>query len=194
MPRPIASEEMPAARNLSRRAALAGVVAVLATPNLAAPLPARQTASDVRRISMISHHTGEKVDAIYFANGRYFQDALDEINWFMRDWRRSTAIHIDPRELDIISATHRRLRTSRPFELISGYRSPETNAMLRARSAGVAKNSLHMVGQAADLRLRDRTLQEIASAAGQSGAGGIGIYARSDFVHLDSGARRRWLN
>ena len=117
---------------------------------------------------------------------------MAEITWIMRDWRNDKVRVIEPREIDILSEVQRKLRSSQPFELISGYRSPETNAMLRARSSGVARNSRHMFGQAADIRLRDRSLAEIARAAHLSGAGGIGTYARSDFVHIDCGPLRRW--
>ena len=110
----------------------------------------------------------------------------------MRDWRNDAHMPISQRSIDHWSVVHRKLRVDRPFELVSGYRSPETNALLRASTTGVAKHSLHSKGLAADLRLPGRDLTEIAQAAALVGAGGVGIYSESNFVHIDSGTHRRW--
>lgn len=141
---------------------------------------------------MHSGRTGEMVDTIYWIDGRYISEALREVNFFMRDWRNGRSHAIDNRTIDIIAATHRLLDTSEPYMLLSGFRSPETNQMLRSRSRGVASNSLHTIGQAADLRLNTRSVSQIARAAEACNAGGVGRYSRSNFVHMDCGAVRTW--
>jgi hypothetical protein len=110
----------------------------------------------------------------------------------MRDWRSGTAVQIDTRTIDIITATHNLLEVNEPYMLLSGYRSPQTNAMLRASSSGVARNSLHLRGQAADLRLQSRSVRQIAAAAASCQAGGVGRYSGSNFVHMDCGDVRHW--
>jgi uncharacterized protein YcbK (DUF882 family) len=101
-------------------------------------------------------------------------------------------IRIDGRTIDIMAASHALMDTSEPYMLLSGYRSPATNAMLRSRSSGVARNSLHMKGQAADLRLKSRSVSQMARAAAACNAGGVGKYSRSNFVHMDCGPVRTW--
>lgn len=162
-----------------------------------APTPSRafgilRGAGDIRRLRMYSGRTGESLDTLYWIEGEYIGEAVKEINLFMRDWRNNTVLPIDTRTLDIMAASHRLLDVDEPYMLISGYRSPQTNAMLRARSAGVARNSLHMRGQAADLRLKSRSVDQMARAAAACHAGGVGRYTRSDFVHMDCGRVRSW--
>ena len=147
---------------------------------------------DVRRIKMYNPRTGEAMDTIYWVDGRYIREAMNEINVFFRDWRRNEVHVIDNRTLDIIAATHRLVDVREPFMLLSGYRSPATNAMLRARSSGVAKHSLHLEGQAADLRLNSRSVSQVARAAAACSAGGVGKYSRSNFTHVDCGNVRSW--
>ena len=149
-------------------------------------------AGDIRRIAMHSGRTGERIDTIYWIEGEYIAEAVREINVFMRDWRTSQAIQMDLRTIDIMSAALNLLETTEPYLLLSGYRSPQTNAMLRNQSRGVARNSLHMTGQAADLRLQSRTTTQMANAALACRAGGVGRYARSNFVHMDCGPIRSW--
>ena len=141
---------------------------------------------------MYSPRTGEKIDTIYWIEGAYIQEALKEITYFMRDWRNNLLMGIDGRTVDIAAAAHRLLDVNEPYMLLSGYRSPQTNAMLRARSPGVAKNSLHMRGQANDLRLQSRSVSQIYAAAMTCSAGGVGKYSRSNFVHMDCGPVRTW--
>lgn len=147
---------------------------------------------DIRRIRMYSGRTGERVDMVYWIDGQYIQDAVKEINHFMRDWRTDDVKEIDLRTIDIMAASHNLLDVNEPYMLLSGYRSPKTNAMLRSRSRGVAKNSLHMRGQAADLRLASRSVSQMAKAAEACRAGGVGKYQRSNFVHMDCGVVRSW--
>jgi len=141
---------------------------------------------------MYSGRTGESMDTIYWVEGDYIKDALKEINYFMRDWRTDQTISIDARTIDIMAASHALLDVNEPYMLLSGYRSPQTNAMLRSRSSGVARNSLHMKGQAADLRLKSRSVSQMAQAASACASGGVGTYARSNFVHMDCGVVRNW--
>jgi len=141
---------------------------------------------------MYSGRTGEKVDMIYWIEGKYITEALKEVNFFMRDWRVDEIKEIDTRTIDIMAAAHKLLDVSEPYTLLSGYRSAATNAMLRARSRGVAKNSLHIQGQAADLRLKHRSVSQVAQAASACHAGGVGRYSGSNFTHMDCGQIRSW--
>ncbi|WP_425070384.1 YcbK family protein [Sagittula sp. S175] len=149
-------------------------------------------AGDIRRIRMYSGRTGERIDMIYWIEGKYLGDALKEVNYFMRDWRSNDIKNIDARTVDIMCAAHNLMDCSEPYMLISGYRSPKTNAMLRSRSSGVAKNSRHLRGEAADLRLSSRSVNQMAKAAAACHAGGVGRYSGSNFVHMDCGPVRSW--
>ena len=166
--------------------------AVVAAPTYANAFGFLKGAGDVRRLKMYSGRTGESLNTLYWIDGEYIPEALDEINRFMRDWRTGGTIRIDTRTVDIIAASHNMLDTETPFLMLSGYRSPQTNNMLRSRSSGVARNSLHMKGQAADLRLEGRSVSQIAKAALACSAGGVGKYSRSNFVHMDCGPVRVW--
>lgn len=166
--------------------------AVVAAPTYANAFGFLRNAGDIRRIRMYSGRTGEKIDMIYWIEGEYIGDAVQEITHFMRDWRNNKTVNIDTRTIDIMAASHALLDVSEPFMLLSGYRSPETNAMLRKQSSAVARNSLHMRGQAADLRLASRSVRQIASAAQSCNAGGVGRYSGSNFVHMDCGDVRHW--
>ncbi|MGD9919617.1 MAG: YcbK family protein [Paenirhodobacter sp.] len=180
--------------NTSRRGLLAAFAATMVTaaPTTSNAFGFLRGAGDIRRIKMYSGRTGESIDTIYWIEGEYIPEALKEINHFMRDWRTDQTVVMDPRTLDIATASHRLMDTSEPYMLLSGYRSPATNAMLRSRSRGVAKNSLHMKGMAADLRLPSRSVPQIYAAATACHAGGVGRYMRSNFVHMDCGQVRTW--
>ncbi len=141
---------------------------------------------------MYNGRAGESIDMIYWIEGDYIRPALEEINHFMRDWRTDDQHPIDLRTIDIMAASHNLLETSEPYTLLSGYRSPATNALLRSRSSGVARNSRHMVGEAADLRLNSRSVSQMFNAARACNAGGVGRYSRSNFVHMDCGPVRTW--
>jgi len=179
---------------ISRRALL-GIFAattITAAPTFSKAAGFLRGSGDIRRLRMYSGRTGERIDMIYWVEGEYIRDAVKEVNYFMRDWRTDQTIGIDTRTADIMAASHNLLDVNEPYLLLSGYRSPKTNAMLRARNRGVAKNSLHMKGQAADLRLSTRSVGQIARAAEASRAGGVGRYSGSNFVHMDSGDVRTW--
>lgn len=179
---------------LTRRALLGAfaATAVAAAPTYSNAFGLLRGAGDIRRIKMYSGRTGESIHTIYWVEGEYIKEALEEVNYFMRDWRNDMTYGMDARTVDIMSAAHSLLDVSEPYMLLSGYRSPETNAMLRSRSSGVARNSLHMKGQAADLRLESRTVDQIARAAIACSAGGVGRYSSSNFVHMDCGTVRSW--
>ncbi len=179
---------------ITRRGLLRGfaATAISAAPVYANAAGFLRGSGDVRRIRMYSGRTGESIDTIYWVEGEYIPEALKEVTYFMRDWRNSKMKAIDARTVDIMAASHRLLDVNEPYMLLSGYRSPETNAMLRSRSSGVAKNSLHLKGQAADLRLKSRSVSQMAQAAQSCSAGGVGRYAGSNFVHMDCGPVRTW--
>jgi len=179
---------------MTRRALLGAFAAttVAAAPTFSNAAGFLRGGGDIRRISMYSGRTGESVDTIYWIEGDYIKEALKEINHFMRDWRIDSSIAMDTRTIDIMAAAHSLMDVNEPYMLLSGYRSPQTNAMLRSRSRGVAKNSLHMKGQAADLRLKNRSVSQMFRAATAVRAGGVGKYSGSNFVHMDCGVVRTW--
>jgi len=179
---------------ISRRALLRAfaATAVTASPTYSLASGFLRGGGDIRKLSMYSGRTGEKIEIVYWIDGQYVREAVREVNHFMRDWRNGQVKSIDTRTLDIMAAAHRLVNTDEPYTLVSGYRSPATNNMLRARSSGVARNSLHLQGQAADLQLRSRSVGQLARAAASCQAGGVGRYSGSNFVHMDCGAVRSW--
>ena len=180
--------------DISRRVLLGvfAATAIAAAPTFSKAAGFLRGAGDIRRIRMYSGQTGESIDTIYWIDGDYIRHALSEINHFMRDWRRNMSKKIDVRAIDIIAASQNLLDVDEAFLLVSGYRTAKTNAMLRARSRLVAKNSLHIEGMAADLRMHSRTVNQMARAAMTCRAGGVGRYTRQDFVHMDCGPVRSW--
>lgn len=165
---------------------------VAAAPTYSNAFGLLRGSGDVRRIRMYSGRTGESLDTIYWIEGEYIPEVLKEINHFMRDWRTDDTVKMDLRTVDIMAAAHSLMDVSEPYMLLSGYRSAKTNAMLRSNSSGVARNSLHMKGQAADLRLKSRSVGQMAKAAEACASGGVGRYSRSNFVHMDCGPVRHW--
>ena len=145
-----------------------------------------------RRLSFYHTHTREKLNIVYFEDAAYRPDALDEINHLLRDFRSREIHPIDPKLLDILYALTVQTRSEGPFQIISGYRSPETNTMLRSSTNGVAKKSLHMKGKAIDVRLTDVSLKTLHQAGLDLRCGGVGYYPSSDFVHLDTGRVHSW--
>jgi uncharacterized protein YcbK (DUF882 family) len=171
---------------------LFAATAVTAAPTYANAFGFLRGSGDFRRIRFYSGRTGESLDAIYWIDGKYVPESVAEITHFMRDWRSGAKRDFDLRAVDIMAAAHRMMETNEPYMLLSGYRSPQTNAMLRARSRAVARNSLHMTAQAADLRMKSRSVTQMARAAAACNAGGVGRYSRSNFVHMDCGPIRTW--
>ena len=179
---------------MTRRALLGAfaATAVSAAPFFPGVTAYARGSGDIRRLRMYSGRTGENIDMIYWIDGNYVPEALQAIDRFSRDWRNNQVHRIDTRTIDIMAATSQLLRVNEPYMLLSGFRSPATNQMLRARSRNVAQNSLHLTGRAADVRLRSRSVSEMARAAAACRAGGVGRYSRSDFVHVDCGPVRVW--
>jgi uncharacterized protein YcbK (DUF882 family) len=149
-------------------------------------------AIEPRSVSFHNLHTGESLDAIYWDQGRYVPDALAAVNKVLRDFRTGDEHMMDPRLLDLLTAVHGKVDAKSPFQVISGYRSPKTNAMLHERSHGVATGSLHMQGMAIDVRVEGVQLDHLHKAALDLGRGGVGLYPVSDFVHMDVGRVRQW--
>jgi uncharacterized protein YcbK (DUF882 family) len=188
--------QAPAARggSVSRRhlLKLGSVIAGTALVPGAALAALRVPYPPERALKFYNLHTGESLSTVYCENGRYVDGALAQINYILRDFRANEIKPIDPRLLDLLYSLNRRLYTQEPFAIISGYRSPATNAMLAARSEGVARRSLHIEGKAADIRVPGRSLLEVWRAAIDQWSGGVGFYPRSDFVHVDIGRVRFW--
>ena len=179
---------------ISRRGLLRAfaATAITAAPTFSNAASFLRGAGDIRRVKMFSGRTGEKIDIVYWIEGDYISEAMTEISKFMRDFRTGQIMKIDNRTVDIIAATHALLDVTEPYNLLSGYRTPQTNAMLRESSSKVAVNSLHMRGQAADLRLSSRSVRQVVAAATSCAAGGVGKYSRSNFTHMDCGDIRTW--
>ena len=177
----------PASRRLFLRAcAGAGLSLVVPSAFAKVMLPVE------RKLAFLNLHTGEKLKAEYWAEGKYHRDALGEINHILRDFRTGDVHPIDPQLLDLLCALQRSVGRPGAFHVISGYRSPATNRMLRSHSKGVAQHSLHMDGQAIDIRLPGCELKHLRNAAKALKRGGVGYYASSNFVHVDTGRVRYW--
>jgi len=182
-------------RPLSRRGLLIGAgaagAAIMTAGTAAATAPRMRDGA--RTLAFESAWTGEKLNLTYYQDGRYVEDAMHALDRLMRDPRDNTVVQMDPRLYDLLFDLHRLMDSANPFTLISGYRSPATNAMLAARSRAVAKNSYHLRGWAADVRLQGRDLRQLAMGALSLHRGGVGMYSgRSNFIHLDTGPVRRW--
>jgi len=146
-----------------------------------------------RSLSLVNTHTGEHLKRlVYWEKGTYLEGSLDEISYVLRDHRTDEVHSMDPVTLDLMAAVSRKVGATRPFEIISGYRSPDSNRELRSKSRGVAKNSYHMKGMAVDLRLPGVSLKTLRRAAIDLRMGGVGYYPKTNFVHLDSGQVRSW--
>jgi uncharacterized protein YcbK (DUF882 family) len=149
---------------------------------------------DTRSISFHHLHTGEDITITYKRDGRYDEAALKKLDWFMRDWRKEQSTHMDPHLFDLVWETYREVGATRPIDVVCGYRSPETNSMLRARSGGVAQFSQHINGQAMDFFIPGVPLEKIREVGLRLQRGGVGFYpaSGSPFVHLDTGTIRHW--
>jgi uncharacterized protein YcbK (DUF882 family) len=169
--------------------ALCGAAALSMTP-VAAEAAVRQPS--VRTIAILNPHTGEAIKTSYWVKGEYVTDELEAVNYVLRDHWTNEVAEIDPKLLDTLYALQNRLETRNAFHVTSGYRSPETNDMLRRNGEPAAKHSLHMEGKAVDVRMPGRSVKYIHRAAMRLRAGGVGYYPRSNFVHLDVGPVRHW--
>jgi uncharacterized protein YcbK (DUF882 family) len=150
--------------------------------------------ADSRELSFYHTHTGKRLSVVYWQDGDYVESALEDVNGFLSDFRTGDVVDIDPELLDIIYDVRESLGSDGTYQVISAYRSPKTNEMLRGRSAssGVAKKSQHLLGKAIDIRLEGTKTAELRDAAIRLQRGGVGYYEASDFVHMDTGRVRRW--
>ncbi len=154
-------------------------------------LPPESFASP-RMISFYNVHTDERLNAVFWADGRLQPEALNQIDHILRDYRTGEVKQIDVRLLHLLHDLKKSLGTGEPYNVLSGYRSPATNAMLHAESPAVALHSLHIEGMAIDIRVPGTQLTTIRDAALAMGRGGVGYYPDSDFVHVDVGRPRFW--
>lgn len=166
---------------------------ILASVPLVLSSPADASASRTPwRISFRNAHTGESFNGVYRVGDKYLPDAFRKINLVMRDFRTNEVFPMDPRAIDILNQVQKRSGQNKPLEVLSGYRSPKTNAMLRSSSSGVARKSMHMYGQAVDFRMPGYSTRRLRDIARGLKAGGVGFYSRSDFIHVDTGKVRSW--
>ncbi len=170
------------------RAALGGLLAA-SVPTVSA---LAATAGPPRRLHVRRAYTEDSFEGVYWENGRYNRDALQRLDWVLRDLSAEEVTPMDPRLFDVMHTVAERLDSDEYFQVISGYRAPERNAGLARRSSRVSTVSLHMSGMAADLRLPGRDSYGMARLAAQMQLGGVGLYRRDGFVHLDCGQPRRW--
>ena len=182
---------------ISRRRLLVSGIAAAAiwnAPPLAwsGPYPARHADPPNRTLAFYNTHTQEQLQTIYWSQGEYIPSALADIDYLLRDHRANELTDMDLNLLNLLYAIRQKLDGTEPFHVISGYRSSQTNALLRRRSQGVAKNSLHMQGKAIDIRVPDYSSKTLWEVAISLRGGGVGYYARADFVHIDLGRVRSW--
>ncbi len=155
--------------------------------------PAVVTANTGRRVLFMHNlHTGDSLRTVYWADGMYVPEGLAGLNTLLRDHRANAVGAIDPQLFDQVFTLYRLTGSSESFNIISGYRTPGTNAMLNKKSSGVAKKSLHMKGMAIDLRLPGVATSRLRETAISMRAGGVGYYRKSDFIHMDTGRVRSW--
>lgn len=155
-------------------------------------LPAQARQSIGHSISIRSAHTGETFNGVYRVGSYYVPAAFRQINRIMRDHRTNDLHPIDPRLIDVLARLQRQCRCNEPLTILSGYRSASTNALLRRASHNVARNSFHIKGQAADIRVPGSSASHVRSVAMNMRAGGVGYYPRAAFVHVDTGDIRHW--
>ncbi len=170
----------------------AGAAALVATTALPGLASAARALPSTRALGFRSLHTGEEVTATYLRDGLPQAEGLGKLNHVLRDWRSGEVWEMDRQLLDLLFALRQDMDSQAPFELISAYRSPKTNAKLASKSNGVAKRSLHMRGMAVDVRLPERDLKALHKTALSLKGGGVGLYSKSGFIHVDTGRVRRW--
>ena len=168
---------------------LGGLAALAAGPRIVQA----KIDKDPTHLSLFHTHTEESLDLVYPGQRSLSQDFQSRLNHFLRDFRTEQSVSIDPRLVDTLCEIKRRAgNPDGTFEIISAYRSPQTNAKLRKKSRGVARKSFHMLGKAVDVRLRGTPTSELRDIAVVMKRGGVGYYRRSDFIHLDTGQVRNW--
>lgn len=179
-------------RGFSRRRARLGLLLLVPALFVPNPLQTMKANGDTRALHMFHNHTGERINVVYKRDGRYDREALRQIDWFLRDWRKNQSIEMDPRLLDLVWEVTRDLGASVPVHIICGYRSEGTNSMLRARSSGVAQHSQHTEGRAMDIAIPTVPAARLREMGMLRQKGGVGYYPQSNFVHLDVGNVRAW--
>lgn len=147
---------------------------------------------DTRTLNLYHSHTGESIQATFRVNGSYDPAVLEKLNYFLRDWRNNDQTHMDPRLFDVVWEVYRTAGATQPIVVVSAYRSPQTNAMLRRRSRGVAEHSQHILGRAMDTTMPGMPMERIREIGMRLQRGGVGWYPSSNFVHLDVGGIRSW--
>ena len=147
---------------------------------------------DTRAITFQHTHRDDSITITFKRNGRYDDEALKKLNYFLRDWRNDDQTRMDPQLFDILWEVTREVGTEEPIRIVSSYRSPATNAMLRRRSRGVAQFSQHMLGKAIDFNINGVSVEQLRVIAMRLQRGGVGFYPRSNFVHVDTGRVRHW--
>jgi len=179
-------------KNIWQRRQLLGAAGAVVVAGVASPAIANIGKTNCRSLALNNLHTGERAKIDYWADDSYVPGALRDINHLLRDYRNGEVHTIDPKLLDLVNLLQRNLGSSAEVQVISGYRSPATNAAMHAHSAGVASHSLHMKGMAMDIRLGDVALNRLHRTAVAMRAGGVGYYPSLDFVHVDVGRVRYW--
>lgn len=177
---------------ISRRVFLSGTVAACTTLMAPALLAAVPKISGERSLRFYNLHTDEHLTSTFWVDGHYVADGLADISHLLRDFRTGEVAGIDIALLDRLHMLQQTVGDDKAFHVISGYRSPVTNAALSSKSSGVAKRSLHMDGRAIDIRVPGIPLKTLRKAALAQRAGGVGYYPKSDFVHIDTGRTRFW--
>lgn len=167
-------------------------VCLPAVASMSRPAHADDTVVVERRVYLINTHTGEELDAHYSVNGNYDTEQLGKLDWLLRDYRTGDILPMDPKLFDLLHELALAAGREPRYEIISGYRSPATNATLAAASSGVSSNSLHMQGRAIDVRLVGLPASGLRDLALAKQIGGVGYYPGPDFVHLDTGRVRNW--
>jgi uncharacterized protein YcbK (DUF882 family) len=177
----------------SRRELLSmGLVTVASTIIPHKTLAAIEEPEAERDISFYNLYSHENLEIVYWRDGKYLPEALSEINHMFRDSRTGKVKIINKNLIDLLFNLKTKLKTNEPFQIVSGYRSPRSNAILRKKKKGVARNSLHMYGKAVDLRVPGQSIRTVRYAAMGLKGGGVGYYPRSSFVHIDVGDIRYW--
>lgn len=174
------------------RRRLLGFAAMTVASFAISPAIAQIQSRNERVLAFENLHTGENLTTTYWANGAYITDNLADINHVLRDHRTDDVMTIDPKLLDLLYMLKLKVKSNKPFAVISGYRSPATNTQLRAHSSGVATRSLHMEGKAIDVHMPGQGLPGLHRAALALRGGGVGYYPGSGFIHIDTGRVRAW--
>jgi uncharacterized protein YcbK (DUF882 family) len=186
------SHRRPAPARYACLVAATGVMALLLNIVVPSSTETAVANGDTRTLDLYHSHTGESIQATYRVNGSYDPAVLEKLNWFLRDWRNNDRTRMDPRLFDVIWEAYRTAGATQPIVIVSAYRSPATNAMLRHRSHGVAEHSQHILGRAMDTTMPGMSMERIREIGMRLQRGGVGWYPSSNFVHLDVGSVRAW--